>query len=48
MKENPEKASRDLLGILLMDEAFIDNDTMIIDECMTFFLAGTQTTAITI
>jgi len=36
----------DLLGILLQDEeVFAHNYEMIIDECVTFFIAGSQTTA---
>jgi len=34
------------LSILLSDELFKDNDTRIIDECFTFFFAGSQTSAI--
>jgi cytochrome P450 len=30
----------DLLSILLVDELFKDNEEMIIDECITFFTAG--------
>ena len=32
--------SADLLTILLQDEVFKDNPEMIIDECLTFFIAG--------
>ncbi|CDW76112.1 cytochrome p450 [Stylonychia lemnae] len=38
----------DLLSVLLQDEVFQDSDQMIIDECITFFIAGSQTTAVTI
>jgi len=31
----------DLLTILLQDEVFQDNDKMIMEECLTFFIAGT-------
>jgi len=30
----------DLLGILLEDENFKGDDRMIVDECLTFFFAG--------
>ncbi|TNV79831.1 hypothetical protein FGO68_gene11525 [Halteria grandinella] len=36
--------NNDLLSILLKDAAF-ESDLAIVDECMTFFLAGTVTTA---
>ena len=36
----------DLLAILLSDDLFKDNDKLIIDECLTFFFAGTQTSSI--
>lgn len=36
--------TNDFLSILLKDPAF-ENDVAIVDECMTFFLAGTITTA---
>jgi cytochrome P450 len=35
----------DLMTILLSDDLFKDDIEMIIDECLTFFLAGTQTTS---
>ena len=35
----------DLLSILLTDNLFSD-DTMIIDECLTFFFAATQTSSV--
>jgi len=45
LKENPtEKERGDLMMILLQDELFKDDIEMIIDECLTFFLAGTLTT----
>jgi len=31
----------DFLTILLHDDLFKDNDKMMIDECATFFVAGT-------
>lgn len=33
-----------LLSILLKDPIF-ENETMIVDECLTFFLAGSMTSA---
>ena len=36
----------DLISILLEDENFKNNRHRIIDEAMTFFLAGSQTTSI--
>lgn len=33
------------MTILISDELFKDDIEMIIDECLTFFLAGTQTTS---
>ena len=38
----------DFLTILLTDELFINNDTMIVDECITFLGAATQTTTLLI
>jgi cytochrome P450 len=35
-----------LLSILLNDDLFKNDDTMIIDECLTFFFAGTQTSSV--
>lgn len=35
----------DLMTILLSDDLFKNDIEMIIDECLTFFLAGTQTTS---
>ena len=44
---NPEAASDkgDFLTILLTDPHFKDNNKRIIDECLTFFFAGSQTSA---
>jgi cytochrome P450 len=44
--ENHEfnKLLQDFLTILLTDELFAGNDEMVIDECVTFMLAATQTT----
>ena len=36
----------DFLGILLTDENFKGNDDMIVDECLTFFAAGSQTSSV--
>jgi len=42
IRENPMEAQRgDLMTILIQDELFKDDVEMIIDECFTFFLAGT-------
>lgn len=35
-----------MLGILLEDPNFEGDDRMIIDECLTFFFAGSQTSTI--
>lgn len=37
----------DFLQILLEDETTRDNNELIIDECLTFFFAGTQTSNLT-
>ena len=37
----------DLLSLLIVDPLFEGNDDMIIDECFSFFLAGSGTLAIT-
>ena len=36
----------DFLEILLKDENFAGNDDMIVDECLTFFFAGSQTSSV--
>ena len=36
----------DFLTILLTDEVTRDDDTLILDECLTFFFAGSQTSGI--
>lgn len=43
MEKDPEAAAlkQDLLSILLTDELFKNDSEMIIDETLTFFLAGT-------
>jgi cytochrome P450 len=46
-RENPIKDGADLLSILLEDEMYHNNDDVIIDECITFFLAGSQTVKVT-
>ena len=44
-KERPEENKDDLISILLSDELFCNDDEMIVDECLTFFFAGTQTSS---
>lgn len=36
----------DLLSILLSDDLFKNDTSAIIDECLTFFFAGSQTSSI--
>ena len=44
LKKNPsEVATGDLLSIMLSDPLFENNDDHIIDESLTFFIAGTIT-----
>lgn len=44
IKQNPSELEKgDLLSILLSDDLFKDNDKRLIDESLTFFSAGTQT-----
>lgn len=38
--------SGDLLSIILENENFHHNDVMIVDECLTFFFAGSQTSTV--
>jgi cytochrome P450 len=47
MKNNKDflDTHTDFLTILLMDELFSTSDEFIIDECITFMLAGTQTSS---
>jgi cytochrome P450 len=40
-------AKNDLLSILLSDDLFKNNDKMVVDECLTFFFAATQTSSMT-
>ena len=51
-KKEMEKAGwqskGDFLSILLQDELFKDNEEVMIDECITFMFAATQTTSILI
>ena len=37
--------SRDIVSILLQDDLFKDNESVILDECLTFFFAGSSTTS---
>jgi cytochrome P450 len=41
-KSDPQKVKEqgDLLSILITDELFANDNEMIVDECMTFFFAG--------
>jgi cytochrome P450 len=50
IKAFPEEAKKkgDLLSILLTDELFCLDNEMIVDECLTFFFAGSQTSSVTI
>ena len=46
LKAKPELANEgDFLTILLTEPHFKDNNSRIIDECFTFFFAGSQTSA---
>ena len=45
LKDPSELEKGDLMTILISDDLFKDNIEMIIDECLTFFMAGTQTTS---
>ena len=44
-RDPSQKAKGDFLTILLTDPFFMDNKQRIIDECLTFFFAGSQTSA---
>ena len=47
IKEDPKLSSAgDFLTILLVDEHFKDRNLRIVDECLTFFLAGSQTSSV--
>ena len=49
MKKDKSLAEKgDFLTILLCDELFKDDKKRIIDETLTFFFAGTQTSAVTL
>lgn len=44
IKENPKSGeSGDLLSIMIQDPLFENNDDQIVNETLTFFLAGTLT-----
>jgi len=49
IKSDPEAAEKkgDLLSILLSDDLFSLDNNMIVDECLTFFFAGSQTSSVT-
>ena len=47
MKQQDYKHENDILSLILTDDLFKDNDEMIVDESITFIVAGTQTTAVT-
>jgi len=46
MKEGRHLDEGDFLSILLCDELFKEDDVMIIDEILTFFFAGSQTSSV--
>jgi len=49
MKSDASLATKgDLLSIMLQDPLFMENDEQIINESITFFLAGTLTQATTV
>jgi cytochrome P450 len=50
IKNDPEAAKKkeDLLSILLTNELFSLDNEMIVDECLTFFFAGSQTNSVVI
>lgn len=45
-KQPGYQCNGDFMSILLEDEMFRDNDQMIVDECITFLFAGSQTTSL--
>ena len=46
MKKDPAlKEAGDFLTILLTEELFKDYNERIVDECLTFFFAGSQTSS---
>lgn len=48
INKNSLEHAEDLLTILLRDDLYSNNDEAIIDECMTFIIASTQTTSLAI
>ena len=47
IEKNPDLAKAgDFLTILLVDETFKNRDIRIVDECLTFFFAGSQTSSV--
>ena len=47
-EKNPESKRVDFISLLLEDEMFKDNEKYMIDECLTFMIASTQTTSVTL
>ena len=46
IKANPKLVKADFLSILVEDELYKGDFKMIIDECISFMIAATQTTAV--
>ena len=46
MKQDSYKDKGDLMHILLHEDLYQGDDLEIAEECLTFFITGTQTTAI--
>eukprot|EP00347_Sterkiella_histriomuscorum_P011321 403372900 len=46
--KDPQYQSKDFLTLLLTDDLFKDDESLIVDECCTFLFAATQTTASTV
>lgn len=44
--DSSSNQEKDMLSILINDDSFKGRDSEIIDECITFFLAGSQTTKV--
>ncbi len=42
---DPNYSSQDFLTLMLSDSLFKDNETLMVDECASFYVAATQTTA---